>query len=544
MNTDDTIDLARAAFGRNAWTEAYDAFRAADREAPLELADLERVGLSAHLIGRDDDAAELWGRAHHEAIQNGDVILAARQALWVGMMLIQRGDMAVGGGWLGRAARLVEESGLECVEGGFILIPQALRLLDAGDPAAAFAIFEQAAAIAERFGDPDLAALGRLGRGRALIDMSEVPGGVALLDEAMVAVTAGEVSPIIVGTVYCASIEAFHAIFDLRRAQEWTDALRAWCDAQPDLVPFRGRCLVYRVELMQLHGAWPEAIGEARRAQELLSRPPPEPAVGEALYQQAELHRLGGEFSEADVAYREASQWGRRPEPGLALLRLAQGQSKAAWAAIRRALDEAPADPARARLLDPLVEIALAVGDLKAAREGADVLARIAGATEAPLLKAIADRAVGTVLLAEGNPRAALGALRAAAANWQKIDAPYESARVRVTIGLAMRQLGDADSAELEFDAARRVFGALGALPDLTRLDALTGATAVRPDGLSGREVEVLRLLAAGKTNRSIAADLGISERTVDRHVSNVFTKLDVSSRSAATAYAYEHDLT
>ena len=145
---------------------------------------------------------------------------------------------------------------------------------------------------------------------------------------------------------------------------------------------------------------------------------------------------------------------------------------------------------------------------------------------------------------AEGNPRAALGALRAAAANWQKIDVPYESARVRVTIGLAMRQLGDADSAELEFDAARRVFGALGALPDLTRLDALTGDTAVRPDGLSAREVEVLRLLAAGKTNRSNAADLGISERTVDRHVSNVFTKLDVSSRSAATAYAYEHDLT
>jgi DNA-binding NarL/FixJ family response regulator len=544
MTTDDAIERARTAFERKAWTEAFQAFQAADHAAPLELADLERVALAAHLIGNDDAAAALWGRAHHEAIQNGDVILAARQALWVGITLVQRGDMAVGGGWLGRAARLVEESGVDCVERGFILIPQALRLLDAGDPAAAFAIFEQAAAIAERFDDPDLATMGRLGRGKALIDMSEVPRGVALLDEAMVAVTAGEVSPIIVGTVYCASIEAFQAVFDLRRAQEWTDALRAWCDAQPDLVPFRGRCLVYRAELMQLHGAWPEAIGEARRAQELLSRPPPEPAVGEALYQQAELHRLRGEFSEADVAYREASQWGRRPEPGLALLRLAQGHAKAASAAIRRALDEARDDPARARLLDPQVEIALAVGDLKAAREAADTLSTIAGATQAPLLTAIADRAVGTVLLAEGDPRAALGALRAAAANWQKLDAPYESARVRVSIGLAMRQLGDADSAELEFEAARRVFQGLGALPDLTRLDVLTGDPAVRPDRLSAREVEVLRLLAAGKTNRSIAADLGISERTVDRHVSNVFTKLDVSTRSAATAYAYEHDLT
>ena len=544
MTTQDAIAQARAAFDRHAWTEAYDAFRAADRGAPLEVADLERVGLAAHLIGKDDDAAELWGRAHHEAIRSGEVILAARQAFWVGMMLAQRGDMAVGGGWLSRAARLVEESRIDCVERGFILIPQALRLLDAGDPAAGFAIFEQAAAIAERFGDPDLATLGRLGRGRALIDMSEVPRGVALLDEAMVAVTTGEVSPIIIGTVYCASIEAFQAIFDLRRAQEWTDALRAWCDAQPDLVPFRGRCLVYRAELMQLHGAWPEAIGEARRAQELLSRPPPEPAVGEALYQQAELHRLRGAFSEADVAYREASHWGRRPEPGLALLRLAQGQPKAASAAIRRALDEAPGDFARARLLDPQVEIALAIGDDEAAREAADVLATIAGATDAPLLTAIADRAVGTVLLAEGEPRAALSALRSAAANWQKIDAPYESARVRVSIGLAMRQLGDAASAELEFDAARSVFKGLGAVPDLARLDVLTAEPAVRPHGLSAREVEVLRLLAAGKTNRSIAADLGISERTVDRHVSNVFTKLDVSSRSAATAYAYEHDLT
>jgi DNA-binding NarL/FixJ family response regulator len=543
MTSEDALDLARTAFDRHAWTDAYEAFRATDREAPLGIADLERVALAAHLIGNDDAAVEFWERAHHEAIQRGDVILAARQALWVGMMLAQRGDMAVGGGWLGRAARLVEESGVDCVERGFILVPQALRLLDAGDPAGAFAIFEQAAAIAARFGDPDLATLGWLGRGKALIDMSEVPRGVALLDEAMVAVTTGEVSPIIVGTVYCASIEAFQAIFDLRRAQEWTDALRAWCDAQPDLVPFRGRCLVYRAELMQLHGAWPEAIDEARRAQELLSRPPPEPAVGEALYQQAEIHRLRGGFSEADAAYREASQWGRRPEPGLALLRLAQGQPSAAWAAIRRALDEAPDDLARARLLDPQVEIALAVGDLAAAREAADALSTIASATHAPLLTAIADRALGTVLLAEGEPKAALGALRATAASWQMIDAPYESARVRVWIGLAMRQLGDADSAELEFDAARRVFGSLGAAPDLARLEVLTGDPSVRPDGLSAREVEVLHLLAAGKTNRSIAADLGISERTVDRHVSNVFTKLDISSRSAATAYAYEHDL-
>jgi DNA-binding CsgD family transcriptional regulator len=543
MTLPDHLGRARGAFENHAWTQAYETFRAADLEEPLVLADLERLALAAQLLGQDDDAIEVLGRAHKEAIGGGDQVGAARQAFRLGMILANRGDMAVAGGWLGRAARLVEESGIDCVERGYVLVPQGLGQLDGGDPAGALATFEGIAAIAERFGDVDLDTMSRLGRGRALIDMTEVQRGVALLDDAMLAVTAGEVSPVIAGIVYCASIEAFQAIFDLRRAQEWTDALRAWCDAQPDLVPFRGRCLVYRAELMQLHGAWPEAIDEARRAQEWLSRPPPEPAVGEAFYQQAELHRLRGEHSEAEAAYREASQWGRRPEPGLALLRLAQGRLKAASAAIGRAVDEVLDEVARARLLEPQVEISLALGDRPAAREAADRLSRIAALANAPFLTAIAGRAHGAVLLAEGDARTALGALRGASVTWQQFEAPYEAARVRALIGVALRQLGDVDSAELEFEAARRVFRGLGATPDLARLDAMAGAVNTSPSGLSAREVEVLRMLAAGKTNRAIAAELGISERTVDRHVSNIFTKLDVSSRSAATAYAYEHGL-
>jgi DNA-binding CsgD family transcriptional regulator len=537
------LDRARVAFENHAWTQAYEGFRAAELEDPLDLADLERLAIAAQLLGHDDEAIEVFGRAHQQAIGGGDRVGAARHAFRLGMILANRGDMAVAGGWLGRATRLVEESGVDCVERGYVLVPQGIGQLDGGDPAGSFATFEGIAEIAQRFGDVDLGTMSRLGRGRALIDMTEVPRGVALLDDAMLAVTAGEVSPVIAGIVYCASIEAFQAIFDLRRAQEWTDALRAWCDAQPDLVPFRGRCLVYRAELMQLHGAWPEAIDEARRAQEWLSRPPPEPAVGEAFYQQAELHRLRGEHAEAEAAYREASQWGRRPEPGLALLRLAQGRLKAASVAIGRAVDEALDEVARARLLEPQVEIALALGDQATAREAADRLTAIAALVDAPFLTAIAGRANGAVLLAEGDARAALGALRSTSVTWQHLDAPYEAARVRAWIGVALQQLGDVDSAELEFEAARRVFRDLGATPELARLDAMSGAATTGPGGLSVREVEVLRMLAAGKTNRTIAAELGISERTVDRHVSNIFTKLDVSSRSAATAYAYEHGL-
>ena len=543
MTTPDAIDRARAAFARHAWTEAYEMFRAAEDETPLSSSDLEHAGLAAHLLGSDDDANAFWSRAHQASLAAGEIARAARQAFWIGMFHMNRGEMAVAGGWLGRATRLVEEGDLDCVERGYVLVPQGLRQLDAGDPASALSIFDRVAAVADRFDDRDLATLGRLGRGQALIAMSEVPSGVALLDEAMVAVTAGEVSPVVVGIVYCASIEAFQAIFDLRRAQEWTDALRAWVDGQPDLVPFRGRCLVFRAEMMQFHGAWSEAIDEARKAQEWLSRPPPEPAVGEALYQQAELHRLRGEFAGAETAYREASGWGRRAEPGLALLRLAQGRPKAASASIRRAIDESADDTTRARLLEPQVEIALTLGDHHTAREAADALARIAVVTAAPLLTAIARRAEGAVLLAEGDARAALAALREASAAWEQLDAPYEMARLRVRIGQALRKLGDLDSADLEFEAARRVFRELGAAPDLTFLDAVTAAPAGRSDGLSVREVEVLRLLAEGKTNRAIAAHLGISERTIDRHVSNIFTKLGVSSRSAATAYAYEHGL-
>ena len=459
------------------------------------------------------------------------------------MGLGQRGEFAQAGAWHARATGVLDAEDLDVVERGYLLIPEALLALGNGDAATAFGLFERVAELARRFGDRDLAAFGRVGCGQSLVTMGEVARGVAFLDEAMLAVTAGEVAPITVGTVYCAAIEAFGEIFDLRRAQEWTAALSAWCDAQPDLVPFRGRCLVYRTEIMEFHGLWRDADREAQRAEAWLSRPPIEPAVGEAHYRRAELHRLRGKHADAEQEYRKASQWGRRPDPGLALLRLAAGDGTAAAASVRRALDETEG-MARARLLAPFVEIMLATGDVAAARSAAAELAVLAERSGAALLLALAAKAEGEVRLAEGDAREALTALRQAAARWQELDAPYESARVRVGIGRACLVMGDRDTAELEFDAARRAFAALGAAPDLGRLDRLAGeAAADRPGGLTEREIEILRLLATGRTNRSIATDLTISERTVDRHVSNIYTKLDVNTRAAATAWAYEHDL-
>jgi ATP/maltotriose-dependent transcriptional regulator MalT len=460
------------------------------------------------------------------------------------MTHLNRGEMARASGWLSRAERMLEDVEADSVERGYLFLPVAERSLADGDLAAAAAAFEAATTIGERFHDPDLVTLGRLGRGQALIALGELQRGVALLDEAMVAVTAGEVSPAVVGIVYCSVIETCHDTFDLRRAQEWTAALSQWCEAQPDLVPYRGQCLVYRAELMQFHGAWEAATDEARRARDVLGKPEGEVPSGGALYLQAELHRLRGEFDSAEDAYRQASQVGRRPEPGLALLRLAQGRLAAATAAIRRAVGEEQVRLARPRLLDPYVEIMLAGGDLPAARVAADELSDIARDFGAQLLLAMAAGAEGAVLLAEGQAASALGVLRRAWTAWRRLDAPYEAARVRVLIGRACRALGDEDAAQLELDAATQAFRQLGAAPDVARTEAMAGTVLQRPvGGLTAREREVLRLVAAGKSNRAIAAQLFISDKTVARHVSNIFTKLGLSSRSAATAYAYEHQL-
>jgi DNA-binding CsgD family transcriptional regulator len=503
--------------------------------------------MAAYLIGRHSDATAAWARAHQAHIGTSEPERAIRCAYWLWFAHLNRGEMAQAGGWMTRAHEMLDDCEPDCVERGYLRVPDAVMAMFGGEPATAQLAFAEVIDIADRLDDTDLKVFGRLGRGQCLVYLGEPGAGLALLDEVMISVTTGDVSPAIAGFAYCAVIDACHDLFDIRRAQEWTVALTRWCETQPDLVPYRGQCLVHRAELMQLHGEWTDAIAEAELAEEWLSKPPPEPSVGAACYQRAELHRLRGDAAEAEAAYRNASKWGQTMQPGLALLRLAENRIDAAAASIRVALDEATDPPSQAKVLPAYVEIMLAADDVAAARIAADDLDVLAGALDAPFLAAMSAHANGAVLLSESEPRAALASLRRAWRLWRDIDAPYEAARARLLLGRAYSMLGDDDSANMELDAARWAFQQLGAQPDLVRLDALERAGA-KPDsanpnghGLTGREIEVLAQLATGKTNRAIAGELVISEKTVARHVANIFTKLGLSSRSAATAYAYEH---
>jgi DNA-binding NarL/FixJ family response regulator len=533
----DTLERGRDAYARRAWVEAYESLCRAHGDEPLDPNDIELLATSTFMLGRDDESVTWLERAHQRFLDEEQTLRAVRCAAWIVLNLAIRGEIGPATGWLGRAQRLVAAEG-ECAERGYLLLPGVFQQEAAGDFAAAAAIAGEAVDLAERYGDRDLFALAVHAQGYMSIKNGEVREGLALLDESMVAVTADELSPIVTGIVYCGVILACQEVFEVRRAREWTRALAGWWSLQPDMVAFTGRCLVHRAEIMQLDGSWRDALVEARRAGERFVETG-NSAAGLACYRQGELLRLRGEFPAAETAYREASTHGWEPQPGLAQLRLAQGQTEAAVAAIRRAESEATAPLERVRLLPAYVEIMLAAGDVDAARRACNELEDIAGRYESAMLAAIVDHARGAVHLAADEPRDALVALRKAASAWQALDAPYEIARTRVLVGEACRRLGDEEAAVLERDAAREIFERLGATPDLAGF----GAPAASGHGLSPRELEVLRLVAAGKTNREIASSLVISEHTVARHVQNIFAKLGISSRAAATAFAFEHHL-
>jgi DNA-binding NarL/FixJ family response regulator len=537
---DNVLERGRVSYAKRAWQNAFESLSRADETDPLEPEDLERLARSAYMLGRDDDYLRGLERAHHGYLDAGEVARAAGCTWWIGHNLLMRGEAARATGWFARGDRLLEGERRDCVERGYLLIARVLQFMGRGDNAAGYAAATEALAIGERFGDRDLGTMARMSQGHTLVRQGHTEEGLRLADETMVAVTTGELSSIVAGIVYCNMIAFCQEAHDVSRAREWTNALTVWCDRQPDMVAHTGVCLVHRAEVMQRQGAWRAALEEAQKAGVRLHGVLNQRREGSALYLQGEVHRLRGEFAAAEDAYRRASRVGLEPQPGLALLRLAQGNRDAAAVAIRRVVDETEEPRKRAGLLPAQVEIMLAVGDLEAARRASGELGGFSENHASDLLRALAAHASGAVALADGDARAASAALRRALRTWQELEAPYETARTRVLVALACAALGDEEAGALELDAARAVFEELGAMPDLTQLDAITAAA---PHGLSAREQEVLGLVAAGRTNREIAAELVLSERTVERHVSNIFRKLGVSSRAAATAFAYEHRL-
>jgi ATP/maltotriose-dependent transcriptional regulator MalT len=519
-----------------------DANHEAGRSTPLAGEALEQLACTAYLLGRADECRAQLQEAQRVYLAGGTRPRAARCLFWVAFTLLLEGDLAQAGGWLARAGRLVEHE-QECAEHGLLLLPATVQAAMTGDHESARDTAARAAEIGARLGDADLFALAVHFHGRALLDLGQVRAGLALLDEAMVAVVAEEVWPPVAGNLYCSTIDACQQMSDLRRAAEWTRALEAWWGKRPDMVTFTGQCLVHRAEIFQLRGEWPAAVDATERAKERLALGADKHATGAAWYRLGEIKRVSGDLAAAEGGYGEASRWGHDPQPGLALLRLAQGKVAAAQTAIRRAVAETTDRLRRAKVLPATVEIMLAAGDVLAARSAADELAAIARDYGTPALDAAARHALGAVMLVEGDAEAALVQLRRAWRVWQELDAPYEAARVRVLIAQSCQAQDDADNAALELDAARDTFARLGAANDLANLDRLEAPAGRGTQGLTARELQVLRLLATGKTNRAIAAELVLADKTVDRHVTNIFGKLGVSSRAAATAYAYEHRL-
>lgn len=540
MSIDTGVVEGREAYARRAWGTAYDRLSAFDT-GHLSPADLGLLAVAAYMVGdRDTTTAALEG-SFHQHVEAGEALAAARDAHWLGYVFSANGSPAVGAGWVSRGARLLADQPEDCVERGYLRIHEMIPLVYAGRFAEALEVATQLLEIGQRWGEPDLVAFGMASSGRLLLYAGRVPEGLTLLDEAMLGVTGGEVSPILTGEILCLMIEACQEVADYGRITEWTGVLSRWCDAQPDLVPFTGQCAVHRAQVLRAHGDFPLALTELARARERYAANGSPPATGLALYEQGEIQRIQGEYAAAEAAFAQARTHGHEAQPGLSLLWLARGRTAAAAASMRRLMNEAHDPVTRAQLLPAAIEVLLADGDSDAARVAAEELRETADSFACDGLSARAAYAVGIVALDAGDAAGALGPLRRAWKIWIDRGGRFEAARARVRIGLAYRALGDEDSAQSELTVAQRAFVELGARPSQHEVERLLAHDL--PDGLTAREVEVLRLVAQGRSNPQIASVLFLSQKTVQRHLSNIFTKIGVTSRTAAGVYASEHDL-
>ena len=534
------IERARAAVGRESWAEAHEAFGAVD-PATYTPEDWRDLADTAWWLGRIDESLSARQRAYSGFAAAGDEASAGWMAGRLCIEHFLREEPAVGAGWLARSQRHARAMP-ECVELGWIAFLEGTVARFGGNLEGAIPLVERATTYGVRFGDRDLVVMAIHTHGMILVAMGRVSEGVAMLDEAMTSVIAGELSNYYTGAVYCNVIQACLSIADVRRAAEWSVAAQAWADAMPPTSPYPGLCRINRATISTLRGEWPEAEAEAVRAAEELSFSPSLHAL--ALYEMGDVRRRLGDLAGAEEAFERAHELGLEPQPGLALLRLAQGKVDAAMTALRVAATGGDRTPLEgSRLLWALADAALAAGDLETARTAAGELNQMASEVDAPILAGSAGTVEGSVRLAEGDVPGALESLRRACAIWRDLRLPYEAARARMLYGLALRAAGDEDDARLELGAALSAFERLGAAADAVKASDLLAPATSLPRGLTPREAEVLRLVAAGKTNRDIAVELVISEHTVARHLQNMFVKLDVSSRSAATAFAYEHGL-
>jgi ATP/maltotriose-dependent transcriptional regulator MalT len=540
MGMVDELHRAREAYERREWVSAYRTLSDLD-ESGLTAGDFTALATTAYLLGRRNDCILATGRAYQANVDHGEVFAAVRSALWLATVLFEGGENAIAVGWVARAQRLLDDVEGDAVERGYLLQLQVIDQLMKGELAEAAAHQPRVTDYGRRFRDPDLLAIGLAFEGRLSIYSGRVADGLRLLDEALVGVLADEVSPVFSGLVYCSAIEACQEVSDLGRAGEWTHALGTWCESQPGLVAFTGQCAVHRGQLMRLYGAYAEALAELDRAAARYAAAGGHAAVALACYERGEIHRLRGEYAAAGAAYDEGAAHGHPAQPGRALLWLGEGRVEQAAAASRRLLTEVANPVHRSGLLPAAVEVLLAAGDVEAGTAAARELAELAGSFGCSALLAAAGGASARAALARGDGAAALSPARAGLAGWARLEAPYEAARCRALLGRALRLTGDEASAVAELIEARRTFAHLGAAPAQREAAELLGQAA--PHGLSPREVEVLRLVAAGRSNPEIAAELFLSEKTVARHLSNIFAKLDVRSRTAAAAFAHQHRL-
>ncbi len=549
MGVVEELARARADFERGDWSAALAGWSTAD-PASLTPDDLEHAAESAYLVGRRDVALDLNERAHSARLRAGDVRGAIRSAFHIIMIAATSGEHSRSSGWLATAERLLADLPDDTVEGGYIAFAQMFRALASGDLAAAVGPAEQAAATGRHHGDRELVALALCGLGRIKIRSGRVAEGLGLLDEAMIELLAHGRSPQVFGNVYCTAIEGCQEVRELARVAEWTSGLARWCDAHPSLVAFTGQCSLHRGQILAARGAFREAIDEFDSAIERYRAIGSVDAIGQVAHERGEVLRRLGDLTVAESSFRLAAEHGFDPQPGLALLWADRGELAAAAGAARRLLAEAEAPLDRVRLLPGLIEVLLACGDVDTARSCSRELHVLAGEFAFDAVRAAAASAAAAVEIAGGDPAGALPYARKARAVWAHLEDPYAAGLAQAAIGRALLALGDESSARVELEAARAVLTGLGATPAAEHIVRLLAPPATsaptsggHPGGLSDREVEVLRLVAVGRSNQQIADALVISERTVARHLSNIFTKLGVGSRTAAAAYAYEHNL-